>query len=132
MLLLLQLSARVFFSFAVMEPSPLLLRAFIGPLYQPWVIVEQLVEKLIGGETEVLGKTCPIINILCWSDINMVGIYVNFSVMLQTSRDGKLQMNMLKEVISDCSQSKLTVALVGNSLVFYSDCNYEVLIYCFR
>jgi hypothetical protein len=34
-------------------------------------------------------------------------VCVNFSVMLQTSRDGKLQMNMLKEVISECSEGKL-------------------------
>lgn len=32
---------------------------------------------------------------------------MNFSVMLQTSRDGKLQTNMLKEVISESSEGKL-------------------------
>lgn len=43
--------------------------------------------------------------ILDW--INVVDICVNFSVMLQTSRQGKLQMNMLKEVITDYSEGKL-------------------------
>lgn len=43
----------------------------------------------------------------CWIDINMMCIYVNFSMMLQTSCDGKLQVNMLKEVINECSEGKL-------------------------
>jgi hypothetical protein len=32
----------------------------------------------------------------------------DYSVMLQTSRDGKLQTNMLKEVISECSEAVST------------------------
>jgi len=36
--------------------------------------------------------------------------------MLQTSRDGKLQTNMLKEVISECSEGKLLMWHLCNIL----------------
>jgi hypothetical protein len=37
-------------------------------------------------------------------------------VMLQTSRDGKLQTNMFKEVISECSEGKLLMWHLCNIL----------------
>jgi hypothetical protein len=42
----------------------------------------------------------------------VVDISVNFSVMSHISRQGKLQMNILKEVISDCSEGKLLYQLL--------------------
>jgi hypothetical protein len=37
----------------------------------------------------------------------MLAACVFFSVMLQTSGQGKLQLNMLREIISECSEGKL-------------------------
>ena len=51
-------------------------------------------------------------------------VCVNFSVMLQTSRDGKLQINMLKEVISECSEGKMLRHLCN--IIFNSVHNYKV------
>jgi hypothetical protein len=39
--------------------------------------------------------------------VGLLYVCVCSSVMLQTSSDGKLQANMLKEVISECSDGKL-------------------------
>jgi hypothetical protein len=58
----------LFMCMAEVEPSPMLLRSFIGLLYQPWTLDGDDCGA-IGGmneckrETEVLGGTCPTVTL---------------------------------------------------------------------